>query len=121
MCVSEKERKKAGAEREVKAAAERESGAGRWVNHGWPRMAPDEHGDERCETGGEKKGGRAGGSENVLESWYDDRHLTSEPVSSRIFSCDIHPNTKLRRAAGFSRQRGRRFVSVEWRKRVWMR
>ena len=38
MCGSEKERKKAGAEREVKAAAERESGAGRGVNHGWTRM-----------------------------------------------------------------------------------
>lgn len=50
MCVSEKERKKAGAEREVKAAAERESGAGRWVNHGWPRMAPDGPGWTRMNT-----------------------------------------------------------------------
>jgi hypothetical protein len=41
MCGREKERNKAGAEREVKAAAERESGAGRWVNHGWPRMSTE--------------------------------------------------------------------------------
>lgn len=63
MCGREKERKKAGAEREVKAAAERESGAGRWVNHGWTRMNTETN---AAKQEGRKKVGGLGARKTCL-------------------------------------------------------
>ena len=68
MCGCEKERKKAGAEREVKAAAdretaERESGAGRWFNHGWTRMSTETN---AAKQEGRKKVGGLGDRKTCL-------------------------------------------------------
>lgn len=69
MCGREKERKKAGAEREVKAAAERESGAGRWVNHGWTRMNTETNAAKQ--EGRKKVGGQTGSF--VLTSFFPEK------------------------------------------------